>query len=140
MRVTNKPIDLGINSHVFGTTTTTGTTRNNTMIKSHDKKLNKSLSLNTRLRPLSLQEDHSSNNFNNKRSLSRGTQVRSKFNQIKKIKNNKSSNSLLESRIRPSTEKQHVIKSIVFPNNQKSDLHEEVDFLKKQIVDIRAFY
>eukprot|EP00340_Litonotus_pictus_P006515 CAMPEP_0170522602 /NCGR_PEP_ID=MMETSP0209-20121228/8016_1 /TAXON_ID=665100 ORGANISM="Litonotus pictus, Strain P1" /NCGR_SAMPLE_ID=MMETSP0209 /ASSEMBLY_ACC=CAM_ASM_000301 /LENGTH=474 /DNA_ID=CAMNT_0010810207 /DNA_START=692 /DNA_END=2116 /DNA_ORIENTATION=+ len=76
------------------------------------------------------------------RSSSRGRQINKNTSQCKRTNNinNTSNSNLLESRIRPSTEKQHVLRSVVLPNYEKSDLHEEISFLKKQITDIRAFY
>ena len=46
----------------------------------------------------------------------------------------------LENRIRPTLEKQTFIRTIILPDTQKSELHLEVEFLKRQITEIRSFY
>lgn len=84
------------------------------------------------------------------RSLSRGRQIKhinSSNSQYKKLKQINNYNSLskshknLESRIRPNNEKQHIVRSLILPNyEEKTELIDEIDFLKKQIVEIRTFY
>lgn len=94
-----------------------------------------------------LYEKNERSRSNSKQKCQRGRQtsgngkLRPNSANYKKIKNTVKNNTITSnSGFRITNDKTHVIRSVIFPNNQKSDLHEEVSFLKKQISEIRSYF
>lgn len=153
-KISNQPVDLSKSSCIYSTQA--GTNNTNIMSNSKYGRLNtshahihsfhnQSLNMSACMEPRPVSRQKSMNKSMKYDNSQRGRQIRSSTNpHYKKIRpptqKNLKNSSLLEARIRPSTEKQHIIRSVVFPNNEKSDLNEEISFLKKQISDIRTFY
>lgn len=116
-------------------------TRSNTVMK----RLNSPSSISNNNHNSYANEKNERSRSNSKQKCQRGRQTTGKSRpssaNYKKIKNTVKNETMRStSGFRIKNDKIHVIRSLVFPNNQKSDLHEEVAFLQKQISEIRSYF